>query len=96
MIGSQWQLGLVVGLVAVQTLLVYRAYRLRGGDTVTALGTAGDDASSVDVEDGVVECPGCGTDNELGYRYCRSPVAELPASGGFERSEGSPFGRLTR
>ena len=28
----------------------------------------------------VVACPDCGTENERGYRYCRSCVAELPGS----------------
>ena len=44
----------------------------------------------------VVECPDCGADNELGYRYCRSCVAELPTAMAFERDADGPLGRLSR
>lgn len=33
---------------------------------------------AVDRDDGVVHCPNCGTENELGYRYCANCVGELP------------------
>lgn len=96
MISSHWQLVLVVGLIAAQTLIVYRAYRLRETGTAAGTGTAGAVADLVDTEDEVVECPDCGTDNELGYRYCRSCVAELPATMNFERNADGSLGRLTR
>lgn len=74
-------------------LLFALALRLFGAEQPTQAGAAGStepDPKSSDVEaadrnsssstaDGAtVACPDCGTENDQGYRYCRSCVAELP------------------
>jgi len=66
---QQLPLGLLVVVLGVNAIMAYWMYRLGrrlpGGD---ARG-----AGTVDPESGTVECPACGAENELGYRYC-SPV----------------------
>lgn len=51
---------------------------------------------AVDPDAGVVLCHECGTENELGYRFCRSCVAELPGAVAVGRSGATPFGRVSR
>ncbi len=82
---------LLVGLLAFNALFAYLVHRLgsRGADRRRG-------EASVDPEAGTVECPACGTDNELGYRYCRDCLAELPGSMSFLRGGDGPLGRLTR
>lgn len=36
----------------------------------------------IDADAQAVTCPNCGTENELGYRFCRSCVEELPGADG--------------
>lgn len=52
-------------------------------------------ADSVDPVDGIVRCPDCGAENDLGYRYCRACVAELPGAARVARSASSPLGRVS-
>lgn len=97
MIVEQWHLGLLLGVVALHVLFSYGVYRryhraVRDAD----VGTGSDAGAFVDRQDGVVECPECGTDNELGYRFCRSCVGELPGAAGFQRASDSPMSRMTR
>jgi hypothetical protein len=97
MIDGHWELGLLVGLILVHVLVTYAAYRLRGREPAAATDAAPSaDGDLIDAENDVVECPDCGADNELGYRYCRSCVAELPTAMAFERDADGPLGRLSR
>ncbi|MFB6309423.1 MAG: hypothetical protein ABEH35_08845 [Haloarculaceae archaeon] len=51
------------------------------------------DADGIDEATGVVECPDCGAENDLGYRFCRHCVSELPGVGPMTREVPSPAGR---
>lgn len=95
MLTEQWQLWLVVAAIAANALLVVRTYRLAERREVAAARPPPGDAV-VDSEAGVVECPRCRTENEYGYRYCRSCVGELPGPMDFSRAADDPLGRLTR
>lgn len=35
---------------------------------------------TIDRDAGIVECPHCGAENELGYTYCHSCIDKLPGS----------------
>jgi hypothetical protein len=81
MIESTWFQSLVVALVTFHALALYYAYKRSEGDSTTE---TGDDAQTrVEADAGIVECPACGTENELDYQYCRACVADLQATAGF-------------
>lgn len=96
---GQWQtgvlVGLTIGLIAVQAMLAYRMYRLRNRDAEPATGTVEDRSDVIDTEADIVECPECGSENELGYRYCRLCVTELPGTIDFDRATDQFPGRFT-
>ncbi|MFB6303454.1 MAG: zinc ribbon domain-containing protein [Haloferacaceae archaeon] len=54
------------------------------------------DAGPVDPDAGVVRCPDCGTANDLGYRFCRACVAELPGAVRAGRPASTTLGRASR
>ncbi len=91
---QQWHLGLLAGLIALQVALAYgtyRGYRRRvSGESDAGIG------QYVDAGEGVVRCPRCGTDNDLGYRFCRSCVGELPGAIGFRRAADGPTSRTAQ
>lgn len=91
---QQWHLGLLAGLIALQVALAYgtyRGYRRRiSGESDAGVG------QYVDAGEGVVQCPRCGTDNDLGYRFCRSCVGELPGAAGFQRAADGPTSQTMR
>ncbi|MEF8774403.1 MAG: hypothetical protein V5A23_06250 [Halobacteriales archaeon] len=45
-------------------------------------GGEADVRSRIDANAEAVSCPGCGTENELGYRYCRACVGQLAGADG--------------
>jgi hypothetical protein len=92
MIAEQWQPGLLIGVFAVHLLAVTLAYRRRGRDAPGAT----PEGDPVDREEGVVRRPACATENEPGYRFCRSCVAELPMSMSFGGAGTDPLGRIAR
>ncbi|MFB6176975.1 MAG: hypothetical protein ABEI99_07520 [Halobaculum sp.] len=49
-----------------------------------------------DQDEIVIRCPGCGTENDPDYRFCRQCVSELPV--GLSRGDGRPlrFGQVLR
>lgn len=87
--------GLVILAVLIHAVISYRAYRL-GREAAEGSLAANRDAETdgADHESGVVDCPDCDTANEVGYRYCRSCVAELPGAMEFDRSIGGGVGRF--
>lgn len=90
-------LGFAAAVVAANLVLGYYVYRLGGRSPVTS--NDGGDAGErpiVDPETDVVECPDCGTDNDLGYRFCRNCVNELPTAASFVDRTGGPLGRAMR
>jgi len=95
MIGDQWLLWLLILAVVVRTAVTYRVRRQRLEGRTGADRSVGE-TGVVDPDAGPVECPHCGAQNELGYRYCRSRVGEPPGDVGFETAARSPAGRLTR
>lgn len=91
---EQRHLGLLAGLTALQVALTYGTHR--GYRRTVQRESADGVGQYVDAREGVVECPECGTDNELGYRFCRFCVGELPGAVGFQRAADSPMSRTTR
>ena len=71
------------GSIALATIYigaVYLVSRSRvdaGSGAADGVRTAAD---AIDPDAGVVRCPNCGTENELGYRYCADCVGELPGA----------------
>jgi len=92
--------GLALAAVAVNAPSAYLAYRLARAvepGVVERARADGRGRSSGGQEDDVtVECLECGTENGLGYRYCRECVAELPGAVGFERTGSGAADRLVR
>ena len=90
--------GFVLAAVAVNVMsacLAYRVTRSFGSVVAGCTGTAGRERTpGVPDDEMTVECRECGAENELGYRYCRECVAELPGAVGFERSATDSPGRL--
>ncbi|MFB6310007.1 MAG: zinc ribbon domain-containing protein [Salinirussus sp.] len=88
-----WMIGLVLVTVLLNLLALRAAYRL---GSVAMGGSALDEDSTTADADGTVACPECGVENELGYRYCRACVNELPGALAVEQSDGTPIGGLVR
>lgn len=88
---DQWQLGLLVAVLAANLAVTYWLVRVRRS-TPAAVDPA--DGAGVDPEAGVVECPSCGAENDLGYRFCRACVSELPGAVYPTRSTTTPAGLL--
>lgn len=97
MLTQQWQTGLLVGLLVAHLLVTYGLYRMRSdGDTAADEDAGTADSGGGAPEEGVVACRTCGAENDLGYRFCRSCVEELPGAASFDRTGVSPFRRTTR
>ena len=96
MLGDQWQFGILIGWIAINALLASRAFRLRERRAADGADAPDGGADLVDDDDGTVECPDCGAANDLGYRFCRSCVSELPGTTGFDRDADGPLGRVAR
>lgn len=94
MLTEQWQLGLLVVAFCLHVLAVGLAYRRRDRTSEPAASTPERDL--VDREAGVIECPTCETVNDLGYRYCRSCVSELPGAVASDSAGNTPLGRIAR
>lgn len=96
MITEQWQLNLLAGAFVIHLLAMGLMYRYRN-DASRPGGSASDpERDLIDREAGVLECPNCAAENELGYRYCRSCVSELPGSMTFDGAGNTPLGRIVR
>ncbi|MFB6227169.1 MAG: zinc ribbon domain-containing protein [Halobacteriales archaeon] len=96
MITEQWQFSLLAGVLVIHLLAIGLMYRYRN-DTSRTGGSASDSEHDlIDREAGVLECPNCAAENELGYRYCRCCVSELPGSVAFDGAGNTPLGRLVR
>ena len=71
------------GVIALATICIGAVY-LRSRSRVDAGSGAADAVrnpeETIDRDAGVVRCPNCGTENELGYRYCGNCVDELPGA----------------
>lgn len=94
MITEQWQLGLLAVAFVIHLIAIGLMYRDRGSRTV---GSASDpERDLIDHEKGLLECPNCAAENELGYRYCRCCVNELPKSMAFDGVGNTPLGRIVR
>jgi len=94
MIPEQWQLGHLIGALAIHLLaigLAHRHYNRRPG-----VPESGSRDALIDREAGVVGYPACATGDELGVRFCRSCVDELPVSMSYGGDRGSPLGRVVR
>jgi hypothetical protein len=91
MLTEQWQLGLLAGAFVFHLLVIGLAYRRRDPSPAST-----PERDLVDREAGVIECPTCAVENDLGYTYCRSCVSELPGSMGFDGAGDSPLGRIAR
>ncbi len=91
---DQWQL-ILAAMVAVHALLVYHVYLLQKKTTALSSDTNDTDMESVGAADVTVTCSDCGTENEAGYRYCRSCVSELPGAMGVEYIDINPVSGFT-
>lgn len=69
--------GVLLGLHLVT--LVY-AYRARGTLPWQIEGTESATAENDGVDEDVCYCDECGAENEVGYRFCRNCVSELPTA----------------
>lgn len=85
-----WLYGVLIALIAVQLFAAYASVRTHRTDG-TALGDETD--AVVDESAEVVSCPSCGAENDLGYRFCRQCVGELPVSSPYPTKSGAPRGR---
>lgn len=72
-----WVYGAIVALLVLHVIALRYAYR--NGKRAASAGRDLDEY----VSEAGVECPNCGEVNEVGYRYCRSCVDELPGSVSF-------------
>jgi HAMP domain-containing protein len=91
---EEWLLSLVIITALfdlVTTFWVTRRLRERATKTLAAEAPT-DDIKSANGT--VVECPECGAPNEVGYRYCRECVSELPVAIDFDRTSDKSVGRI--
>lgn len=85
---------LLLGPVYIATSYLFARYRVaRSGGGADATGDADD---IVDHDAGVVTCPDCGAENELGYAYCYNCIAELPGGVSTAASRARPRRRGIR
>jgi hypothetical protein len=96
MITEQWQFSLLAGAFVIHLLAIGLMYRYRNDVSRTGGSASNPEDDLVDSEAGVLECPNCAAENELGYRYCRSCVSELPESVAFDGAGNTPLGRIVR
>lgn len=81
---------LLLGPIYIVVSYLFARYRVAGdGPGVDA--AADEDAADRDA--GVVTCPNCGAENELGYTYCYNCIAELPGDVSSAPSRASPSRR---
>lgn len=94
---QQWQLAFVLGLVLSHAVITVMYYWLRRDRASTADDVRlADSVTTASTDKFLATCPECGTENELGYRYCRSCVSELPGAVDFDSDSDVPIGRLIR
>lgn len=74
-----WIFGAIIGLLLVHLVALRYAYE----NSKQAVGAPIQSDPDEYVTDEGVECPYCGEVNEMGYRYCRRCVTELPVSTSF-------------
>lgn len=94
---DQWHIGVLTAAILVNTLLVGAAYyasRKMADATAREAQAAAGGQEHVDRDDGIVTCPDCGTENEYGYRFCRSCVGELPKAMSFGEAGDGPLERV--
>lgn len=84
-----WWYGALFALLLLQLFAVYAGARRARRSTVGDRDADG----AVDETEGVVSCPTCGAENDLGYRFCRRCVDELPGSSPYRVSNGAPRSR---
>lgn len=70
--------------------LAWYFVRHEGVDALDGRVTCSDVDAHVDAAAGTVECPNCGAENGLGYRFCGNCVAELPGVASFDSATRSP------
>jgi len=94
---QQWQLAFVLGLALSHAAMAVVYYWLRRNPASTANDVRlADNVTSAPTDEFLATCPECGTENELGYRYCRNCVSELPGAVDFGSDSDVPVGRLIR
>lgn len=86
---EQWLTATPVLFAVANLLFVWFLYRALPRATTAGGAEVKDVAEYID--DDTVECPACGKTNELGYRFCRNCVNELPVAASFENGPPSPF-----
>jgi len=87
MLDSQWYLGVLLAGIAAHLVVLYGTYRRQQAAATT-------DADAVTVENGVVDCPECGTANDADYRYCGGCATQLPHAGALNQQDTGPRGSL--
>lgn len=68
-------LAAVLAIAGLHLLVAWYARRAASRAAPAGAGVAADY-----VEDEEVTCPTCGAENELGYRFCRNCIGELPGA----------------
>ncbi|WP_411798686.1 hypothetical protein [Halonotius sp. F2-221B] len=87
MLDSQWYLGVLLAGVAAHLVVLYGTYRRQQAAATT-------DADAATVENGVIDCPECGTANDADYRYCGGCATQLPHAGALNQQDTGPRGSL--
>lgn len=92
MLGEQSQLLVLFGLaLAVHAGVLYTVFRMSRAERARRVGPAAIERRPSDrTEETTVVCPSCGTENEAGYRFCRSCLTELPSWTNFEPERRNP------
>ena len=87
MFDSQWYVGVLLAGTVLHLAVLYGVYRRQ---QTTDNAAAIDTTASVPVENGVVECPDCGTANDTDYRYCGGCATHLPHAGALTQQDTGP------